>query len=85
MVNLWIKLKKEDKILADTVESIEKINSKNLHNVLADFAEKFDITTPILLSSHIDALVNFNRTVLLPRDFIDIGDFTCLEIERILN
>ena len=82
MVNLWIKLKKEDKILADAVESIEKINT---NNVLADFAEKFDITTPILLSSHIDALVNFNRTVLLPRDFIDIGDFTCLEIERILN
>lgn len=84
MIRLWIKLMRGDKILFDSVETIEKIDSKNLHKVLALFAEKFDVTTPVILSNHIETLSTFNRTVFLPRDFIAPGDFTSLEVESIL-
>ena len=84
MIKLWIKLKKEDKILSDEVCEIETLSEKSLHTALALFAEKFDVTTPVVLSHHLNSLKKFNRTVFLPRDFVCAGDFTCLEIERIL-
>lgn len=63
MIRLWIKLKKEDKILSDEVCEIETLSEKSLHTALALFAEKFDVTTPVILSHHLNSLKEFNRTV----------------------
>lgn len=83
-MKLWIKLIKEEKILANLVaENDLPLSWENYESLLSETCHKLDLSTPITLSMHFNSLVRFNITEYKARDFIEPIDFTKLTVENI--
>lgn len=83
-MKLWIKLIKEDKIIANIVEENNlSLNLDNYESTLTEVCHKLDLSTPITLSMHFSSLIKFNITTYKARDFIEPIDFTTLSVENI--
>ncbi len=84
IMKLWIKLIKNEKILANIVaENDLPLTWDNYESMLTEACHKLDLSTPITLSMHFNSLVRFNITEYKARDFIEPIDFTKLTVENI--
>ena len=84
-MKLWIRTTSGEKITHDEVyvTATKTVTTDELDEILAEFADKFDLSSPTVLPSHIDKLNNFNITRFLPSDFVHFVDFDNLTIEVI--
>ncbi len=85
MFKIWAKVMTDGKIVKQTVyESYEKFQYGEFFSYLAAICEELDISTPILLKTHIFTYAKFNTVKFLPRDFADEVDFDRLVLDNIV-
>lgn len=83
-MKLWVKLIKEEKIIANEVaENDLPLSWENYETTLTEMCHKLDLSTPLTLSMHFNSLIRFNITEYKARDFIEPIDFTKLTVENI--
>ena len=83
-MRLWAKVMVEDKIIKQTVlEKDERLTFSHLFDYISEMCGTLDITTPVLLKSHVMQFAKFRHVKFLPRDFVGGVDFDKLWIENI--
>ena len=81
MFRIWAKILIGDKIVKQlTYEGEEKFTYSRFFSYLSDICEGLDISTPILLKTHIFSYAKFRTVKFLPRDFAEKPDFDKLAI-----
>ncbi|MBR4943359.1 MAG: hypothetical protein IKZ28_04940 [Clostridia bacterium] len=84
-MRLWAKLMKDGHIAKDFVyENDEKLTYSHFITYLTDICLALDVSTPVLLKTHIFNFAKFNRTRFLPRDFVDSFEYDNLTIENLV-
>ena len=84
MFKLWAKIITDGKIIRQiTYGRDEKFEYSQFFNYLADICEALDISTPVLLKTHIFGYATFGTVRFIPRDFAEPVDFDKLVIENI--
>lgn len=84
MFRIWAKVICEEKIIKQiTYERDEKFTYSDFWKYVSDICEELDISTPIVLKSHIFNYAKFRTVKFLPRDFTEKPDFDKLIIENI--
>lgn len=66
-----------------TYEREDKFTYSQFFSYLADICEGLDISTPILLKTHIFNYAKFGTVRFLPRDFTEMPNFDKLVLENI--
>lgn len=83
MIRLWAKILKDQKICKSYIyESIDKFSPDTFFLHMQKICHTLDISTPVILKSHIQNLINFNTVSFLPRDFVEVVSFDKLVIEN---
>ena len=86
MIRIWAKITKEEKILKDTIyEEFSIFQPDEFFNYISNICQELDISTPVIISKHIQHYVSFNNTIFLPQDFPEEVDFDKLVIEEASN
>lgn len=84
MFKIWAKVLKDGKIIKQlTYEREDKFSYSQFFSYLADICEALDISTPVLLKTHIFGYAKFGTVRFIPRDFAEPVDFDKLVIENI--
>ena len=84
-MRLWAKVMKDGHICKDFVyENAEKLTYSHFLNYLTDICLALDLSTPVLLKTHIFNFAKFNRVKFLPRDFVDFFEYDSLLIENLV-
>lgn len=84
-MRLWAKLMKDGHICKDFVyENTEKLTYSHFLRYLTDICLELDVSTPVLLKTHVFNFAKFNRVKFLPRDFVDALEYDNLTIENLL-
>ncbi len=84
MFKLWAKIITDGKIIRQiTYGRDEKFEYSQFFSYLADICEALDISTPVLLKTHIFGYAKFGTVRFIPRDFAEPVDFDKLVIENI--
>lgn len=84
-MKIWAKLMKDGKIKKQFVyERDESIVYSKFFEYLTDISQKLDISTPVLLKTHIFNFAKFNRVKFLPKDFVESFPYDQLLLENIV-
>lgn len=84
MFRIWAKVLTEGKIVRQlTYERDEKFSYSQFFRYLADVCEGLDISTPVLLKTHIFNYAKFGTVRFIPRDFAEPVDFDKLVLENV--
>ena len=78
-MKVWIKVMDKDKIRNDVLlefPDTKYFTLPEFKKLMQDVSYKLDISTPVILKTHYDHFMKFNRVKFLPRDFIEPVDFT---------
>ncbi len=85
MFRIWAKVYEDGRIAKQTTyTSEEKFTYSKFFNYLADICGELDISTPVLLKTHIMNYAKFNHVVFRPRDFVEDLGYEKLVLENIL-
>lgn len=84
MFKIWAKVLREDKIIKQLVYEGETFSYSEFFGYLADICDRLDISTPVLLKTHILNYAKFRHVVFRPRDFMETPPFDKLILENIL-
>ena len=83
MIRLWAKTIVNQKIEKSLIyESIDNFSPEKFFLHMQQICQRMDISTPVILKTHIANLQNFNTTSFLPRDFVENVSFDKLVIEN---
>ena len=84
MFRIWAKVIKGEKIINQvTYERDDKFTYSLFWKYVSDICEELDISTPIVLKTHIFSYAKFRTVKFLPRDFAETPDFDKLVIDNI--
>ncbi len=84
-MKIWAKVVKDGKIEKQIVyERDEKLVYSHFLDYLFDICHELDVSTPVLLKTHIFNFAKFNHVRFLPRDFVEGVDFNYLLLENII-
>ena len=84
MFAIWAKLMKDGKILKQvTYRRDDKFSYSQFFVYLTDICEELDISTPVLLKTHIFNYAKFSTVRFIPRDFVERVDFDKLVLDNI--
>ncbi len=84
MFAIWAKLMKGGKILKQvTYRRDDKFSYSQFFVYLTDICEELDISTPVLLKTHIFNYAKFSTVRFIPRDFAESVDFDKLVLDNI--
>ena len=84
MFAIWAKLMKDGKILKQvTYSRDDKFSYSQFFVYLTDICEELDISTPVLLKTHIFNYAKFSTVRFIPRDFAESVDFDKLVLDNI--
>ena len=84
-MRIWAKIVKEGKTEKQIVyENEEKLTYSHFMDYLFDICYELDVSTPVLLKTHIFNFAKFNHVRFLPRDFVESVDFDYLLLENII-
>ena len=84
MFRIWAKVIKGEKIINQvTYERDDKFTYSQFWKYVSDICEELDISTPIVLKTHIFSYAKFRTVKFLPRDFAETPDFDKLVIDNI--
>ena len=82
-MKIWAKLMKDGKIKKQFVyERDESIVYSKFFEYLTDISQKLDVSTPVLLKTHIFNFAKFNRVKFLPKDFVESLPYDQLLLEN---
>ena len=85
MVRIWAKVMKKDKIIKQCVFEKEGITDYSLFfDYLRDICEKLDISTPVLIKTHLFNYAKYNVVRFKQDDFVEPIDFDKLVLENAL-
>ncbi len=83
MFAIWAKLMKDGKILKQvTYRRDDKFSYSQFFVYLTDICEELDISTPVLLKTHIFNYAKFSTVRFIPRDFAESVDFDKLVLDN---
>ena len=84
MFAIWAKLMKDGKILKQvTYRRDDKFSYSQFFFFFSDICEELDISTPVLLKTHIFNYAKFSTVRFIPRDFAESVDFDKLVLDNI--
>ena len=84
MVQLWIKVIKDDKIVKDTVvEKFEKFDYSLFVDYLSEGFYSLDLSTPVVIKNHILNYAKYNVVRFVPSDFLESVDFDYVWVENL--
>lgn len=84
MFRIWAKVIKGEKIINQvTYRRDDKFTYSDFWKYISDICEELDISTPIVLKTHIFSYAKFRTVKFLPRDFAETPDFDKLVIDNI--
>ena len=84
MFRIWAKILKGEKIIKQiTYERDDKFTYSSFFEYLSDICDGLDISTPILLKTHIFNYAKFRTVKFLPRDFAEQPEFDKLVLDNI--
>ena len=84
MFRIWAKVIKGEKIINQvTYERDDKFTYSQFWKYVSDICEELDISTPIVLKTHIFSYAKFRTVKFIPRDFAETPDFDKLVIDNI--
>ena len=84
MFRIWAKVIKGEKIINQvTYRRDEKFTYSDFWKYISDICEELDISTPIVLKTHIFSYAKFRTVKFLPRDFAETPEFDKLVIDNI--
>ena len=84
MFRIWAKVLEDGKIVKQiTYERDDKFTYSQFFTYLTDICEGLDISTPVLLKTHIFNYAKFGTVRFLPRDFAEPVEFDKLVLENI--
>ena len=85
MVRIWAKVMKKDKIIKQCVFEKEGVTDYSLFfDYLRDICEKLDISTPVLIKTHLFNYAKYNVVRFKQDDFVEPIDFDKLVLENAL-
>lgn len=86
MFKIWAKIIKDEKIVRQlTYSRQDKFTYSQFFCYLSDICEGLDVSTPILMKTHVFNYAKFGTVRFLPRDFAETPDFDKLVLENILR
>ena len=84
-LRLWAKCLTEQRIVSDTVREYpmeaRPADPDGWSEILTDLCRQLDLSRPVLMKKHVRELLQFNRAVFYPQDFMESVDFERFEIE----
>jgi hypothetical protein len=84
MVRIWAKVMQKDKIIKQCVFEKEGVTDYSLFfDYLRDICEKFDISTPVLIKTHLFNYAKYNVVRFSKDDFMESIEFDKLVLENI--
>ncbi len=84
MFRIWAKVIKGEKILKQiTYERDDKFTYSQFFEYLSDICEELDISTPIVLKTHIFNYAKFRTVKFTARDFTETPEFDKLVLDNI--
>lgn len=84
-MKIWAKLITDGKIQKQFVyEKQERLTYSRFFDYLSDICHELDISTPVLLKTHIFNFAKFNHVKFIPRDFVESLDYDQLFLENII-
>lgn len=84
-MKIWAKLMKDGKIKKQFVyERDEAVVYSKFFEYLTDICQKLDVSTPVLLKTHIFNFAKFNRTKFYAKDFVESFPYDHLLLESII-
>lgn len=86
MVRIWAKTIKKDKIIKQFVYEKEgSIDYSLFYNYVHDICVALDVSTPVIIKTHIFNYAKYNNVRFTKDDFIDKIDFDKLVLENALT
>lgn len=83
MIRIWAKVIKKDKILKQFVlEKTENMDYSDFFEYLREICENLDISTPVLIKSHLFSYAKYNNVRFTQSDFVEKIDFDKLVLEN---
>ncbi|MBO4289177.1 MAG: hypothetical protein J5865_03640 [Lachnospiraceae bacterium] len=85
MFRMWVKIKKDNHLLADTVieDASDATRTKKVLTGLEEACRRFDLSVPIWLNANIKEFQRIAKTRFRADSFIETIDFDYLEIHMI--
>ncbi len=84
MIKIWFKLITGDKIIKNTVFSLNDVFSiDNFTFVINNVCNNLDIPSPVILSKHLFQYINFNTTTFTASDFVEPLNYDKLVLENV--
>lgn len=86
MIKIWFKLITDDKIVKNTVFSLNDVFSiDNFTYAINTVCNDLDIPSPVILSKHLFQYINFNTTTFTTGDFVEPLNYDKLILENALE
>ena len=86
MVRIWAKVVKDDKILRQYMFETEGVTDYSLFfDYLEDICSHLDVSTPVLLKTHLFNYAKYNTVKFIKDDFVEKIDFDKLVLENALT
>ena len=83
MIRIWAKVLKKDKILKQYMfEKDGEIDYSDFFDYLKEICENLDVSTPVLIKTHLFNYAKYNNVRFTQSDFIDTIDFDKLVLEN---
>lgn len=84
-MKIWAKLITDGKIRKQFVyEKEERLTYSHFFDYLTEICQALDISTPVLLKTHIFNFAKFNHVRFIRRDFVEEFDYDQLFLENII-
>lgn len=81
MLNIWVKIIKNDRTAAQkTLKINEPYSDELLEYMIRTILEQMDIPAPVFISSHFTNFKEFKLTKFWPRDFVETINFDKIEV-----
>ena len=83
-MKIWLKKRKSNKTIAQCTVELEQKEAAEVpdwNEPIGECCHALNLARPIILSKHVNELINFGHTVFRPDDFVEKIDFDRLEAE----
>ena len=85
MIRIWAKVMKKDKILKQYMfEKFTEMDYSDFFSYLKDICENLDISTPVLIKTHLFNYAKYNVVRFTQSDFVEQISFDKLVLENAL-
>ena len=85
MIRIWAKVMKKDKILKQYMfEKFTEMDYSEFFSYLKDICENLDISTPVLIKTHLFNYAKYNVVRFTQSDFVEQISFDKLVLENAL-